>query len=69
MSDLDQRVTDLEVKSAFSDQLVRDLDAVVHALNREVQALRAELVELRAQVADNDEGEGNKLEDEKPPHY
>ena len=67
--DLDQRVTDLEVKSAFSDQLVRDLNDVVRGLNEEVQALRSELVELRAQVAEGEQGEANKLEDEKPPHY
>ena len=64
----EKRLEELEVKAAYQDQLIAELDGVVRELNREVQQLRRELSEVRDQVAQGGE-DANKLEDEKPPHY
>lgn len=66
---MEQRIDDLEVRYAFQEDTVRQLDDVVRQLGDEVRALRREVQELRAQLAEAPQGQANKLEDEKPPHY
>ena len=67
---MEQRIDDLEVRYAFQEDTVQQLDEVVRQLGDEVRALRREVQELRAQLAEAPQGSGvNKLEDEKPPHY
>ncbi len=66
---VEKRIEDLEVRYAFQEETIRQLDQVVAELGDEIRKLRLELKELRAQVAEAPEGEPNKLEDEKPPHY
>lgn len=64
-----ERIDDLEVRYAFQEDTLRQLDEVVRQLGDELRALKAEVTELRAQLAETPEGAPNKLEDEKPPHY
>lgn len=61
----DDRLLDLEVKLAFIERHLLDLDGVVRQLSDRVDALGRELVELR----DQGPGEKPSLESEKPPHY
>ncbi len=48
---LEARVTDLEVRSAYQDQTIEALDAVVREFARRVEALEKELEELRRGAA------------------
>lgn len=74
MGETDTR--ELEVKMAWLENQVSELDAVVRGLGDELVALRREVAELRAastrraegEPAD-DEGDDEALRYEKPPHY
>jgi SlyX protein len=65
----DERLTNAEVKMAFIERTVEDLDSVVRDLNREVQTLRREVEQLRSQLAQAGAVTVPRLEDEVPPHY
>jgi SlyX protein len=65
----DERLTNAEVKLAFLERTVEDLDSVVLELNREVQMLRREVEQLRGQLAQAGAVAAAKPEDEVPPHY
>lgn len=68
VAELQSRLEELEVRYAFQENTIAELDGVVQRLNELCHALRDEVGELRAQVKEFG-GEPNKLEDEKPPHY
>jgi len=54
---------DLEVRCAFQEKLLGELDGVVRELRDELDALRAIVVQLQGQVA------LQPLEDAPPPHW
>ncbi len=62
---------EIEVKLAWLERYVVELDGVVRGLADEVVTLRAELAELRAARAAGGEepDDGTDLVYEKPPHY
>ncbi|MDR0965826.1 MAG: SlyX family protein [Myxococcales bacterium] len=72
MSDAtDERIVNLEIKQAFLERSLDELDAVVRGLNLEVQRLHKEVDRLQRQQLE-DSGEPKRparLEDEVPPHY
>ena len=61
----DERMMDLEIKVAFQEKLLADLDGVVQALRAEVDALREEVAQLHAGI----KPDAQATVDEKPPHY
>ncbi len=65
---MEKRVEDLEVRYAFQEDTIRQLDEVVQQLSSELQELRGVVRALRLQL-ESQESSPNKLEDEKPPHY
>jgi uncharacterized coiled-coil protein SlyX len=64
VSDAD-RIMDLEVKVAFQEKLLAELDAVIRTLRGEVDALREEVEQLHAGL----KPDAQATVDEKPPHY
>ena len=64
---LTERCEDLEIKLAFQDKLLRDLDELVRALGDRLAATERELAALKASVrsAEPTLGPAN----EPPPHY
>lgn len=62
---LSERVEELEIRSAFQENLLRDLDEVIRSQADQIDQLQRELISLREQIAQ----EGEAPEDEKPPHY
>ena len=60
------RVTDLEVKLAFVERHVLDLDAVVRDLADQVERMQKELAALRDVAMPQ---EKSTAESERPPHY
>ena len=66
----DSRLDEIEMRYAFQEDQIRQLDEVVRELGDEVLRLKRELKQLRAQMSElSPEGKPNSLEDEKPPHY
>ncbi len=71
---MDENV-ELQVKMAWLENQVNELDAVVRALGDELAALRREVAELRAAGTRRADGEPEDAAEEeaaiyeKPPHY
>jgi SlyX protein len=67
---MENRVTELEVKLAFTEDLVDRLNETVFRQQEQIDLLLRELVALRQQLRDAGEGGAfRSLRDELPPHY
>lgn len=65
----DQRLTDLEIKASFTEDLLDKLDQVIVRQQQQIDRLLRELAELRQRGADDGDGVTRNLRDELPPHY
>ncbi|PXW93525.1 SlyX protein [Sphaerotilus hippei] len=68
-SDIDRRLTDLEVKASFTEDLVDHLNQVVVSQQQQIDRLLREVSQLRQQVPDGPTSSERNLRDELPPHY
>jgi SlyX protein len=66
---LDHRLTDLEIKLSFTEDLVERLNEVVVRQQDQIDRLVQEVVRLRDQSPAPDTGAPRNLLDERPPHY
>ena len=66
---IDQRLTELEIKASFTEDLVEQLNQVVIRQQQQIDLLVRELTELKQQQRDSGSGEFRGLRDERPPHY
>lgn len=67
---LEQRITELEIKASFSEDLLDHLNDIVAKQARQIELLARELVELKAQRSTPDGGVTvRSLREELPPHY
>jgi SlyX protein len=69
----DQRLTDLEVKAAYTEDLLDKLDQVIIRQQNQIDQLIREVTQLREQLPDG-QGEGHNgaqrnLRDDLPPHF
>lgn len=55
----------LEVKLAFQEKLLAELDEVIRAMRDEIDMLRAEMHHISERVPPD----AQPIVDEKPPHY
>ena len=73
LDDLQQRLTALEVKACYADDLVEHLNQQVARQQDTIDLLLRELRRLRQQQADGSSAAGTEgfrsLRDELPPHY
>lgn len=67
-SDLEQRVTELEIKSAYADDLLDQLNQTIFRQHQHIERLARELEALRAQIPEGG-ASPRSLRDELPPHY
>ena len=67
--DQDERITNLEVKLSFSEDLVEELNQTVYKQQQQIDILIKEVKALKLQMANNSPGDGNSVRDERPPHY
>ena len=65
----DQRLTDLEVKASFSEDLVDALNTVIVRQQQQIDRLQRELLQLREQLHGDEPDARRNLRDELPPHY
>ena len=68
-TDTDRRLTDLEIKAAYAEDLLDQLNAVIVRQQQEIDALRRLVEELRQQVPPAGQPVFRSLRDELPPHY
>lgn len=61
---MDDRLIELEVKVAFQENLLGELDGVIQQLRRQIELLQREVEELK----ESREESGDEPY-EKPPHY
>ena len=66
---IDRRLTDLEVKSAFAEDLLDQLNLQVARQQQQIDLLLRELAQLRQQMPEPGSGGFRSLRDELPPHY
>lgn len=70
MTSIEQRLTDLEIKSSFTEEAVDQLNAVIVRQQQQIDALLREVAALRQQQADDAAARPfRSLRDELPPHY
>lgn len=63
------RLEDLEVKAAFSEDLLEQLNLTIYQQQQLIERLVREVTLLRQQTPDGDSGGMRNLRDELPPHY
>ena len=67
--DTDQRLTDLEIKASFSEDLLDQLNQIIVRQQAQIDLLLREVGNLRQQSTEGDSGAFRSLRDELPPHY
>ena len=69
--DTDQRLTALEIKSSYSDDLLEQLNLLVYRQQLQIDALVQQLQQLGQRLPEAGSGAGapRNLRDELPPHY
>jgi SlyX protein len=65
----DERLTNLEIKASFTEDLVDSLNQVIVRQQQDIDLLLRQLAQLREQMAGADAGAPRNLRDELPPHY
>lgn len=67
--DMESRITELEVKLSYADDLLEALDRTVYRQQQEIEQVRQELRVLRQQMQASIPAEPRNPQDEVPPHY
>jgi len=67
--DIDERLTDLEIKASFAEDLVDHLNALVARQQDQIDLLMRELAALRQHGTADEPGTSRNLRDDLPPHY
>ncbi len=66
---METRINELEVKLAFAEDLLEELNKTVYRQQQQIDRLEKELRELRKQLAASMPSEQRSLRDDIPPHY
>ncbi len=71
LSDLDARLTELEIRLSYHEQGQETLHGVVLALQADIEALKARLsrIEGRLEAPDDGPPAADPREEAPPPHY
>ena len=67
--DIEKRLTDLEVKASFSEDLVDHLNDLVARQQEQIELLIREVGKLKDRAPDTGGGATRDARDELPPHY
>lgn len=68
-SDIEKRLTDLEIKASLAEDLVDQLNVIVTRQQDRIDLLTRALSQLAQQRGGGTEPEFRSLRDELPPHY
>jgi len=64
----DERITNLEIKLSFTEDLIEKLNETVFKQQQQIEFLYRELKAIKEQASSGGSG-GSSLKDEIPPHY
>ena len=67
--DTDKRLTDLEVKASFSEDLLDHLNDLVTRQRAQIELLVREVGKLKERAPDTGQGESRDAREDVPPHY
>ena len=65
----EQRLTDLEIKASFSEDLLDQLNQVIIRQQQQIDSLVRELGQLRQQIPESGAAVFSRAGDDLPPHY
>ncbi len=65
----DQRLTHLEIKATYAEDLVEQLEKIIVQQQRQIDLLLREVAELRLPTTDGGRGAARTLRDDLPPHF
>jgi len=68
-NNLEQRLTELEIKLSFQEDLIDKLEMVIFGHQRQIDSLLREIGHLQRQLPASDSLRANSPRDELPPHY
>lgn len=68
-NDNEQRITDLEIKASFTEDLLDQLNQVIIRQQQQIDLLTSEVARLRQQAPEEGTGTFRSLRDDLPPHY
>ncbi|MDD2884679.1 MAG: SlyX family protein [Dechloromonas sp.] len=66
---MEERLTELEIKISYSEDLLDDLNRTVYRQQQQIDLLTKEICALREQARNAEPGEVRSLRDDIPPHY
>ena len=67
--EITERLTALEIKASFAEDLLDKLDQIVIRQQTQINALISEVLHLRQQASDPQAQAQRNVRDELPPHY
>ena len=65
----EQRLTELEIKAAFTEDLLDQLNEIIVRQQQQIDQLIREVAHLRQSSTDGGLGVARNLRDDLPPHY
>lgn len=68
-TDVEQRLTALEIKASYADDLLDQLNQLVYRQQEQIARLARELIQLRQQAPEDDTGSSRDPRADIPPHY
>jgi SlyX protein len=68
-SPIDDRLTELEIKASFTEDLLERLDAVIVRQQQQIDSLTREIAHLKQTATSSETTEFRSLRDTPPPHY
>lgn len=66
---IEERLTELEIKASFSEDLLDQLNQVVVRQQQQIDALIREIANVRQSTLDDGVGVARNLRDDLPPHF
>ena len=69
-NELAERLTELEIKSSYADDLLEQLNMMIYRQQQQIDSLIQQVAHLRQQSQNaGQDGAARNLRDELPPHY
>ena len=65
----DQRLTELEIKASFAEDMIEQLDKVIVRQQQQIDLLVREVLDLKQRAPEASQATPSNLRDELPPHF